>query len=220
MKILKLFSLFLITALVFNSCAKEDIIETTDNTPSIDPEEEIVEENNNSFSIFGISMVVDTAYMSAAQGWGSNEIFGYVLNIDNSIAGVPGFLFAMNYEVDLETAPQAGTYTGGTASTFTQEAADAIEEWINNGADPLSVPDLSDLFYDASNVTIDVSNVNLSVYTEQTEFPDPDNPGQTITLTGHIDEADVSLSGYLLDSDDNEVPMSGTFLAQIKRVEF
>ncbi len=206
--------MFLMMGLFVASCTKDNDIDSNDNTPDINPPTHTV--NKNTISLRGVEMDVENVHMSAAHGFGSNDIISYAISIDYSVLGVPGLAFAMNYNVPTELAPQDGSYTGNQAGTITQAAIDAIEAWIDAGADINDFPVLDDTSYDASNVSITVSNVVLSVVTEMGQLPDPNDPfGSMIDVIDHKDEADVLLSGYLVDSAGNQVPVSGSFAASI-----
>ena len=222
MKIFKFLIIVFGLSVLIASCGKESIVEVEDIIPTVDPTTEVVKDDG-SISLAGIVLSTDTAGVLSIQPFGNDSIYGYGLHVESTLlGGAPGDFFSMNWMVaEPELTIQEGSYTGQSAISLDLATIQAVNDWLLDGADTTNLPNIANTQYDATGVTIDVSNVNLEVQSETIDsFPDPNNPGQFLTLTGYIDEADIEINGNLVDVNNNSIPVSGSFFARIKRIDF
>ncbi len=208
--------------LLLASCAKDNLVETIDEIPNLEP---TIKEIDGDFLMRRLQFQVDTARIDATQDWGQNELMGYNLNLQPTLAGAPGITFNLRWLVNGDN-PEYNltekTYFANLAHTLAPNKIDALETWIANGADPLDRPDpLSDLEeYDANGLRVAISEVVLEVASQTIIMDDPDNPGQMTDVTFITDEANVMISGNMKDAAGNEIPIAGNFFATLIRAQY
>ncbi len=97
MKMVKYFSCLTMITLLLASCAKDNLVETIDEIPSLEP---TVKEIDGDFLLRRLQFQVDTARIGATQDWGQNELMGYNLNLQPTLAGAPGIIFNLRWMVN------------------------------------------------------------------------------------------------------------------------
>ncbi|MEM6725597.1 MAG: hypothetical protein AAF598_16265 [Bacteroidota bacterium] len=219
MKIVKLLTVGVIAAFFLASCGKENIEIVTEEVPSIEPEIETIEQGF--LRVNEASVSLDTAVMGIFQDVTDNSVLGYFMGaVASDITSISSF-FSVDWMLDVpQSVPEVGTYTGDNASTLSQESVDDLIAWIDAGEDPNTVPDLDFVDYDASNLTIDFTNVQLEVFSFNDTIPDPLNPAgppQIITIVQ--DQIDITVNGTLVDQNGGSLPISGSFVGLLGRFQ-
>lgn len=193
MKILNFLAIALIVA-AFASCDKDSAVSVVDNTPDF----EVVEETSNTGHITLGLTTIECNEVALATFYvdGETTVNNYSLNLSDDAVGTTGFLFAGAWApTEAESALREGAYNDpdGTISSFTEEGAQIIQDWIDAGSDPDNQPALEEehfIIYAAAGVTYTISNI-----TETT--------------------ADVEVSGEMTDQDGNAVGVEGSFVATL-----
>ncbi|MEO1435905.1 MAG: hypothetical protein AAFV80_10240 [Bacteroidota bacterium] len=219
MKIVKLLTVAVFAAFLLASCGKENIEIVTEEVPTIEPEIETIEQGF--LRVNEATVTLDTAVMGIMQDFTDNSILGYFMGaVASDFTSISSF-FSVDWTLDApQSVPQAGTYSGDVATTLSQESVDDLIAWIDAGEDPNTLPELEYVEYDASNLTIDFTNVQLEVLSFTDTIPDPLNPmGPPQILTIIQDQIDISVSGTLVDQDGGSLPISGTFIGLLGRFQ-
>lgn len=181
-------------SLFLASCSKEDSVEVIDNEPVI----EVIDEETNpdvirlKNSSYSVSNAVLVGYVFDSLNMNINN---YSLSLESDEINIPGGCFALAWSPNPdETEIQERLYEDEFAIVFTisQEGIDVIDEWINNGSDPTTEPDINSYIttYNASDLDITASN-------------------KTATTVDFI------LTGDIVDDNGDTVAVDASFTADI-----
>ncbi len=178
--------------LLLFSCNKESLRTTIDQVPEVPVIEEIVPDEDDTPTIVDIASG-KTALSTFVFDTVSMQVNNYSLVIPSSFIGAPEAVWAGVWSPPTpEQSLQATTYVIETVSIISEAGIDVYEEWIANGSDPTTEPDIFD--YEKDYVVAGL-NCTISNITDTT--------------------ADVEIMGNLIDEFGGMLPVSGAFVADL-----